>query len=259
MDDASTDGTAEMVSSEFPQALLHRFPESTGCIVRRNQGARLATGEIIFSIDDDAEFSTPQVIEQTLREFGDQRVGAVAVPCVEPHKGNRLMQKAPDEGHIWISDRFIGTAHALRRDVFLKLDGYREHLVHQGEESDYCIRMLDAGYFVRLGNADPIHHYQSPKRDLRRMDYYGARNAILFVWQNVPWAAFPLHLLGTTFNVLRWTFEPGRFWRRLRGVLVGYGWSLTHLKARRPVAPRSYALARHLRSNGPVQLPSTAV
>ena len=143
MDDGSTDGTAHMVRAEFPSAVLHHFNQSKGYIFRRNEGARLAQGDIIFSIDDDAEFSTPKVVEQTLMEFADPRIGAVAIPYIEPHKGNCLMQKAPDRQNAWITDRFIGTAHALRRDVFLKLGGYREHLVHQGEEGDYCIRMLE--------------------------------------------------------------------------------------------------------------------
>jgi glycosyltransferase involved in cell wall biosynthesis len=254
IDDGSTDGTAEMVRAEFPAVVLRRFEESRGLIVRRNEGARIATGDVIFSIDDDAAFSTPQVVGQTLREFDDPRIGAVAIPYIEPRKGNRLIQKAPDADTVWITDRFIGTAHALRRDIFLKLGGYREHLVHQGEESDYCVRMLDAGYFVRLGNADPIHHFESPRRDFRRMDYYGARNAILFVWQNVPWPAFPLHLLATTFNVLCWTFRPGRFIRRLRAVLAGYGWCVANWSARRPVARSSYVRARALREAGSVRL-----
>ncbi len=83
------------------------------------------------------------------------------------------MQSPPNTSGTWITDTFIGTAHALRRDIFLKLGGYRDHLVHQGEESDFCIRMLDAGYLVRLGRSDPINHWESPKRDLRRMDFYG--------------------------------------------------------------------------------------
>ena len=37
---------------------------------------------MIFSIDDDAEFSTPQVVEQTLQEFDDARIGAVAIPSL---------------------------------------------------------------------------------------------------------------------------------------------------------------------------------
>jgi glycosyltransferase involved in cell wall biosynthesis len=254
IDDGSTDGTADMIRREFPRIVLERFEESKGYIVRRNAGARMATGDVIFSIDDDAAFSTPEVVRQTLPEFDDPRIGAVAIPYIEPHKGNRLFQQAPDRNHVWVADRFIGTAHALRRDVFLKLGGYREHLVHQGEEGDYCLRMLDVGYFVRLGNADPILHFESPKRDFRRMDYYGARNAILFVWQNVPWPAFPLHLLATTFNVLCWTFRPGRFIRRLRAVLVGYGWCLAHWRARCPVARSSYVRARALREAGSVRL-----
>jgi glycosyltransferase involved in cell wall biosynthesis len=250
IDDGSTDGTSKMVQAEFPQALLHRREESKGYIVRRNEGVRLATGDVILSIDDDAEFSTSQVVEQTLLEFGDPRIGAVAIPYIEPHKDNRLMQKAPDRERVWVTDRFIGTAHALRRDIFLKLGGYREHLVHQGEEGDYCIRLLNAGYFVRLGNADGIVHHESPKRDFRRMDYYGARNAILFVWQNVPWPAFPVHLAATTFNVLRLTFKPKRFLTRLRAIGAGY-WDFWRT-SRQPVRYHIYRQWRSLQRVGAV-------
>jgi glycosyltransferase involved in cell wall biosynthesis len=245
LDDGSTDGTAEMVRAEFPNVKLHRFEKSKGLIVRRNEGARLATGDIIFSIDDDAEFSTPLVIEQTLRDFSDPRIGAVAIPYIEPHKGNRFLQKSPDHQNVWITDQFVGTAHAVRRDIFLKLGGYREHLVHQGEEGDFCIRLLAEGYFVRLGNADAIIHHESPKRDLTRMDYYGCRNSILFAWQNVPLACLPLHLLATTFNCLLWTFVPHRFLTRLNGILTGY-WNCLSVN-REPVPIKVYRRWRKLK------------
>jgi glycosyltransferase involved in cell wall biosynthesis len=248
IDDGSTDGTAEMVQIEFPATALHRFNESKGLIVRRNEGANLATGDIIFSIDDDAQFSTPYVIEQTLNDFDDLRIGAVAIPYLEPHKDNRLMQQSLDREKKWITDRFIGTAHALRRDIFLKLGGYRESLVHQGEEGDFCIRMLDAGYFVRLGNADAIIHHESANRNLGRMDYYGCRNSILFTWQNLPIRYFPVHLLATTFNCLRWTLVPKRFFTRLQGIIAGYRDCLG--VKRTPVQPQTYCQWRKLGKKG---------
>lgn len=250
LDDGSTDGTAEMVCTEFPNARLIQFSEPRGYIVRRNEGARLATGEIIFSIDDDATFSTPYVVERTLRDFGNSLIGAVAIPFFEPNKENRERQRAPDTKAIWITDTFIGTAHALRRDVFLRLGGYREHLVHQGEEGDYCIRMLDAGFFVRLGNSDPIHHFESPNRDFSRMDYYGARNAILFVGQNVPWPAFPVHLVGTITNVLRWTLRPRRFLIRFRAVIAGLWWFISNRQQISPVTRQTYTLSRRMHKAG---------
>src|SRR5262249_30284552 len=148
--------------------------------------ARLATTPFIFSIDDDAAYSTPYVVEQTLADFDAPRIGAVAIPYIEPSKNNCLMQQAPSRERVWITDSFIGTAHALRRDVFLQIQGYRETLVHQGEERDYCIRMLDHGWLTRLGCSDPILHYESPRRDFGRMDYFGRRNDILFAWHYVP-------------------------------------------------------------------------
>lgn len=252
IDDGSTDGTSEMVKAEFPMAHLERSPESLGYIVQRNRAARLATGAILFSLDDDAEFSTPHVIEQTLKDFDDPRIGAVAVPYIEPKKADRLMQSAPDAMGTWITDTFIGTAHALRRDLFLALHGYREPLFHQGEEGDFAIRLLNAGYVVRLGRSDSIIHWESPKRDSRRMDRYGPRNAILFQWQNVPSSSLLLGFVATTLNCLRWSLSPARFWVRLQGVRAGYQ-ACRHLP-RHPIPSKTYHLWRQLRKNGPMLL-----
>ena len=247
LDDGSTDGTAEMIRTEFPTVRLERSESSLGYIVGRNCAALMATGEIIFSIDDDAVFTSPHIVEQTLREFVHPCIGAVAIPYMEPRKSPIIYQKAPSEDEIFVTNSFIGTAHALRKDVFLELGGYREHLVHQGEESDFAIRMLEAGYVVRLGNADPIHHMESLRRDLLRMDHYGCRNAVLFAWSNVPWLGFPLHIVATTVNCLRWSLKPTRFLTRLKGVLAGYRDCFKY--PRRPVSIRSYlqfrSLSRH--------------
>jgi glycosyltransferase involved in cell wall biosynthesis len=259
IDDGSTDGTAEMVRNEFPKTVLHRFIESKGYIVRRNEGARLATGDVIFSIDDDAEFSTPQVIEQALMGFEDPRIGAVAIPYIEPHKDNRLMQQAPDLENVWISDRFIGTAHALRRDVFLKLGGYREQLVHQGEEGDYCIRLLNAGHFVRLVDADAIIHHESARRNYRRMDFYGRRNDVLFAWHNVPLLGLPVHLLATTCNGLRWAVRVKRPILMAWGLICGYAACGKYFRQRKPVNQTAYRLFRRLKIAGamPIETVST--
>ena len=248
VDDGSTDGTVEMVRTEFPVVRLERSAQSLGLIVQRNRAARLASGAILFSLDDDAEFSTQHVVEEALKDFDDPRIGAVAIPYIEPRKGNEVRQAPPELSGTWITGRFVGTAHAVRRDVFIRLGGYRDHLVHQGEESDYCIRMLDAGYVVRLGRSDPIKHWESPKRDIQRMDFYGVRNAILFVWQNVPLSALPVHLAATTFNCLRWSFEPHRLWVRLKGIFVGYRDSAKY--RRQPVSRAVYQLYRELGKQG---------
>jgi glycosyltransferase involved in cell wall biosynthesis len=254
IDDGSTDGTADMVAAEFPAVRLERSTKSLGLIVQRNRAACLASGEIIFSLDDDAEFSTPRVVKQTLEDFDDPRIGAVAVPYVEPKKVNRVMQSPPDTSSIWITDTFIGTAHALRRDLFLSLGGYREPLFHQGEEGDFAVRLLNAGYVVRLGRSDAIRHWESSKRDLRRMDFYGPRNSILFQWQNVPLGSAPLGLAATTVNCLRWSLKPARFWVRFQGICTGYR-DCGRL-VRQPVRPETYRLWRQLRRNGSTPIAS---
>jgi GT2 family glycosyltransferase len=250
LDDGSTDGTSEMVRSEFPQVRLDQSAHSLGCIEQRNRAARLTAADIMVSIDDDAIFSSPRVVEQAVAAFGHPRVAAVAIPYTEPHKTEEMLQTAPDNQGIWATDFFRGTAHALRRDVFLELGGYREHLVHQGEELDFCIRLLEQGFIVRLGRGDHIIHYEAQRRDWSRMDYYGRRNDILFVWHNVPLIFAPQHLIGTTINGARDAFAA-KSTAMVRGTVAGYA-SMTRLwNEREAVSVRVYRLHRKLKKQGP--------
>jgi len=240
IDDGSSDGTSDMIRDEFSGVRLQREEKSAGLIVRRNQGARMANGPIIFSIDDDAEFSTPHVVEQTLSDFDHDRIGAVAIPYVDVEKDSPVLQRAPEPDGRYCTSSFRGTAHALRRDLFLDLEGYREPLVHQEEERDYCIRMLDRGYVVRLGRSDVIHHYESPKRSFARMGYYGRRNDILFAWQNVPGSMLPWVLFKALVNTFRTAVRHQRYKYNLWGMLAGVWAIACHWHERDPVRKSTY-------------------
>jgi glycosyltransferase involved in cell wall biosynthesis len=254
LDDGSKDGTAEMVRREFPEVRLVSEPVSRGYIVRRNQGAELATTPVIFSIDDDAAYVAPETIAQTLAEFSDPRIAAVAMPFCNVRQGPTILQQAPDAKRIYVCETFIGTAHALRREAFLAVGGYRPTLFHQGEEGDLAIRLLARGAVVRLGRAEPLHHFESPRRDYRRLDVQARRNDILFAMYNVPWPWLPVHLAGTTAKGLWFGLRSGRFRWSLEGCLAGWrdAWRLRH--DRLPVPPAIYRLSRRLRKRGPVPL-----
>ena len=161
IDDGSSDGTATSIAAAFPTVRVKRHEDSAGLVVRRNEAARIVSAPLIVSIDDDAVFTGPGSVAAAVGEFNDPRVGAVAMPYIDLPQGEEILQRAPGDG-FYVTHRFRGTAHALRRDLFLEQGGYREMLFQQGEEPDLAIRMLDAGYVVRLGSGDPVRHFGSP-------------------------------------------------------------------------------------------------
>ena len=252
IDDGSTDGTAEHVRTGFPEVQLVRHEESQGYIACRNEGARLARTPFIFSIDDDAAFATPNVVEQTLGEFAPPRVGAVAIPFANINCGPQVHQLAPSAEGCYVTDRYIGTAHALRREIFLKLGGYRADYVHQGEEGDYCLRMLAAGYVVRLGRGQLIHHFESPRRNMDRLEYWGCRNLLRTTWRNTPWPDLAWQAPGNVFNLLKHSFKVRRFRHRLRGTGAGLLDGVRRRGERRPVSRSAFRLFRRLGRRGPV-------
>ena len=258
IDDGSTDVSAEMIGNEFPAVTLRRHEDSCGYIVRRNEAAAMTDAPVIFSIDDDAAFLSPHTVAQTLKEFDSPIIGAVAIPFVDVNTSEQVNQLAPDDRDTYVTDTFIGTAHAVRCDVFLQLNGYRSVLVHQGEESDYCLRMLQAGHVVRLGLADPIHHFESPQRDIVRMSLFGRRNDVLYAWHNVPMPWLLVHLLATTVNGVIFGFRLGKPLLMLRGLGRGYIDCLSRKVRRRPVSCATYRLSRRLKKIQPAPIDTAA-
>lgn len=253
VDDASSDGSAAMVERLFPTVRLIRDEVSRGYIVQRNRAARLASGEFLFSIDDDAEFSSPTIVQETLADFSaSPRIAAVAIPYTEPPQHDRDFQRAPDPLSCWITGQFIGTAYAIRRETFLDLGGFDEAFIHQGEERDLCIRLLQAGSYVRLGNSAPIRHHCSPSRDLQRMAFYGRRNDVLFSWKHIPIPQVIARLAGTTIMGLFHGLRTHTLLTTLRGIAAGYRGILYEVK-RHPVSRATYSLYRGLRTK-PVKL-----
>jgi GT2 family glycosyltransferase len=89
--------------------------------------------------------------------------------------------------------RFIGFAHIVRRSLFLELGGYRESFYFYGEEKDYCLRVLDAGFdIVYMPSARVVHAPNPSTRSRSRYVRYVIRNDCLFALYNEP---LPLALL----------------------------------------------------------------
>ena len=247
IDDGSSDGTSEMVRSKFPDVRVEPFESSAGLVARRNVAARLARAPVIVSIDDDAVFTSADTVAKTLRDFDHPRIGAVAIPFVNVHTGAQEIPRAPEPTGRWVTATFRGTAHALRRELFLALGGYREAIFHQGEEADFSLRMLAAGNVVRLGRADPIHHFESPRRDFERMTVYGHRNLLLLGFTYFP---FPWNLAmmgGHAVRGLTREARAGGLRPTLRGIRLGLRacWELR--RERCPLPHSTVWLDRRLR------------
>lgn len=247
VDDAANDEVERMTRVGFSGVRYFRLGKAKGPAFQRNRGIELATSEIVFPLDDDSLFISPHTVEQTLAEFDHPRIGAVGIPYVNINHDARVLQAAPRDGAIHVTYGFVGAAHAVRRDVFLKLGGFREHFFYMGEESDLCLRMLSDGYVTRLGNADPIHHLESPRRSMKRASFSGRRNDIRFAWHNVPLPEFPLHLAGTTLNGFKAALTQGCFSSMVSGTAAGYTDLFRRWRERDPVSRRTYRLHRTLK------------
>jgi glycosyltransferase involved in cell wall biosynthesis len=254
VDDGSTDGTSAMVREEFPQVQVHRDERSRGYIAQRNRAAELASSPIIVSVDDDALFESRDTVAQTLREFDHPRIGAVAIPFVNVNEGPMVRQLAPTTDRIWATSSFRGTAHALRREPFIGLGGYRTMLLHQAEEQDYALRMLGAGLVTRLGSADPIMHFESPDRDWHRLHVHAARNDLLHGWHNVPLPYAPVRFAKVTLYWLWVGMRRRRLGAVVRGLARGYVDGARNLGDRRPVSRNVYRLDHDIRKRGPLPL-----
>ena len=247
MDDASSDGTAEMVSMDFPDVEYYRSAENLGPCYHRNRAIQMAETEFVVGLDDDSIFQSPNTVEQTLAEFDRENIGAVAIPYINILQSNKIHTTAPDSERVYLMHAFDACAYAIRRSVFFEAGSYREIFFYMGEESDLCIRMLDRGFAVRLGRADPIHHLQPPNRVSARVDILQRRNDILSFYLNTPLLFLLPYLAATTIKGLIYAIRDSRLGNIFRGIVKGYAFILSNAHLRSPVSLPSFLLYRKIK------------
>ncbi len=253
-DDASEDGTADALRERHPQVRVFPQRERTGYIVLRNRGFREATGDIVFSIDDDAYFSGADTIERVLALFrGDAKVCAVAIPFVEPLQRQSLSSLRSARPNHRPGDEvrsYIGCAHAIRRGAALEAGGYREFFEHQGEERDLCIRLRDRGLRIVHADCDPIVHMVSPRRDTRRQLHFGVRNTILFDLINAPFPHVVPRVVLDALALLRYRFQLDTLPLKSKALLQAFAVFAANRGTRGPVARETWKRWRELPSHG---------
>ena len=255
LDDGSNDGTSEMLRAQFPSVRVESFRRSRGPAYRRNQGARLAKGEFLFTIDDDCILPHADTFARTIEQFDDARVGAVTIPFINVHKdADLVITGAPDDAQMYVAYEYYGGMVAFRRALFLELGGYRSYYFMNIEEGDYALRMLQSGHVVRLGTAPPIDHHESPIRASKRLNELGPRNHILYAWYNVPMPHLLPHILGTGARAAVYIARLGHPDQAVRGYVKGWLAVLHELGRREPVSPACYSLSRELKAREVVPL-----
>ena len=212
-----------------------------------------ALGDYVFSLDDDAYFSSSDTVTTTIKWFeSDDRIGAVAIPYIEPLNRRSLSSIVEPFSEPAGRDlrSYVGCAHAVRRSVALELGGYPEFFVHQREERELCLRMRAAGWRVVYGDGGPIVHMVSPNREHDRITFYGGRNQILYETLNAPFPDVLLRVIRTSVGLVRYRFSWGDLPLRIRAILSGLRDTSRFWRYRRPVQRDFYLEHRSLPAHG---------
>jgi GT2 family glycosyltransferase len=244
-DDGSDEAAEQQltgVCAARPDRIL-RDETSPGYIAGRNQLVRAAQGQFVLLLDDDTRILTGGAIESAVDILRrDARVGAVAFAQAEAdgRPWPASMQPSPASTPALVPS-FIGFAHLLHRDLFLELGGYRESFGFYGEEKDFCLRLLDAGYLtVYLPEARIAHVPDESGRSRQRYLRFVARNDCLNTLYNDPLTRVAW-MLPARFGLY---FRMRRRWRI--DDPWGWAWLIRQLVAGLPdVAAHRNPVSRH--------------
>lgn len=174
----STDRTQEVIAA-YAGRVRHGRCEAANLSVSRNIGIAMARGEIVAFIDDDA-IPEPEWLDQLAQAYEDPAVGA-AGGFVFDYTGYEFQCRYcvvdrfadPDytfdgpSPHLCFPGSFrfphlMGTNASFRRAALLEIGGFDEEYEYYLDETDTCVRIVDAGWMVRqLPNAY-VHHKFAP-------------------------------------------------------------------------------------------------
>lgn len=160
VDDASTDGTADVARAAIEGLRIERHDVALGPGAARNRAAAVALGELLAVLDAD-DLWKPRYLESQVDRYDEavregRRVAAVCCDAdlVGPDgpTGGRWSERVGAAGVVdlegMLGENVVFTSVLTPRTVFLELGGYEtDDRIHL-EDYDLWLRMLEAGYEI---------------------------------------------------------------------------------------------------------------
>jgi GT2 family glycosyltransferase len=217
VDNASTDGTAALVASRFPEVRVVRSTRRQGFAANCNMGASMAVGRQLLLLNPDARVG-PGAVEALVAFVDTHPEVAVVGPRLVYPDGSAqasarrfpqasttiirrtplrwvLRQSAAERRHLMLDaagpddevravDWVLGAAIAMRADLYRRLGGMDEGYRLYCEDIDLCWRAWDAGFGVAYLPGAVVEHRLSEltrRRFLTRATVWHGRSMARFV------------------------------------------------------------------------------
>jgi GT2 family glycosyltransferase len=191
VDNASTDGSVEMVRREFPDVRLVALSENLGTAAR-NAGVQAARGDVVVTLDNDVLLEGDGALDRVRATFERHPRAAVVDFTVLGPDGvlSRRDWCHPRDPERWADHEFttcvvLEGASACRRTEFLSLGGYWPPFFIGHEGWDLGLRVIAAGRDVVYTPTVRVRHLvESSARPSERIYYTFVRNAIWVAARN---------------------------------------------------------------------------
>lgn len=252
VDDASTDDSVAVIREHFPEAIVIQSTRNRGFVETNNLGLRHARGEWIALLNNDT-IPAPTWLAELLRAatppdvagatgkvyaLGDPSRVIFTLPLLNPWTGRARGTNADfplTEAHYLAGNNLVVKRRVVE-EVGLLDPGYRSYY----EETDWCARMIRAGYRLIYTPHATIEHQELGSTGLETNRYYMERNRVRFALKNFDrlyLALFvPLYGASVLRRLWRGTDEAGV---RLRPLIPrAIWWNLCHV-------PDTFRARRH--------------
>ncbi|HEX2914868.1 MAG TPA: glycosyltransferase family 2 protein [Chloroflexia bacterium] len=255
VDNASTDGSAELIREKFPRVRLIANPANSGFAAANNLAVSQARGRYIVALNPDTRV-TPGWLEALLAPFEQEagvapaalRVGLTTPRILmlrEPEKVNtcgnsshfsgltvcrglNLPAGAAELQHQAEVPAVSGACFAIRRDLWQSLGGLDETFFTYLEDTDLSLRARLAGYTC-LYQPDAVVYHDYANHFSARKIFYLERNRYLLLLKTYR-ARTLLCLLPALLLVelITWGYALKNSLPGIKARWQAYLWILTH-------------------------------
>lgn len=205
-DNGSTDGSVEMVHREFPECRVLDLGKNLG-IAGRNAGMRAATGDFIFSLDNDIEIPDPAATRKLLLLFERHpSVAILTLKIVSPAYPNDYADehwwhpfaRKTHQDRMFLTPHFNEAAVLFRHKALVEAGYYYEPLFWAFEEWDLSLRLINRGYDILYTPDIKVIHLE-PRGMIGKIDprvRLNIKNKLWIAFRNLPLEYAFVYALG---------------------------------------------------------------